>query len=482
MGAHDKIFIGILMIIVLVGSVSAFTCGDAVSYEGQNYNTVLIGEQCWFAENLDYDNGCMSITWSDSDVGSCSYYEGGPYANEGLLYQWSAAMDGTTTEGAQGICPSGWHIPTDAEWYTLESGFAIGTCDATRNNVFDCDPAGTTLKSGGSSGFDILFAGYRVYALWIGHGSSAYLWSSTEEGIYDDSFSRTFSGGTLVLRKSVDHCRGYSVRCLYNENITASTTPTITNFTSSETTNFSAVDVTNVTSMTLAIPNKGKIKFPSTHSINAENEDYDANIIIEDASISVNTSALDSTFNSSATLTFYSIDCNSPLVYYSETETTRYNILTEDNQCLAPRCTNIQCADNTLTVDVEHFSGYAVSGSVNLTIDADDPKFVLEDVKFTAVYMNLTGGFITGATCNISFADGSYIMDEQANHYNYTKAFAAAQIVDYNVTCSKTGYNTVFANDTAVINEIPIPEFSTITLGLGLIAVLIGLFVMRKKR
>ncbi len=267
-------------------------------------------------------------------------------------------------------------------------------------------------------------------------------------------------------------------------NYSTSTIPIYSNFEPHpDTTNFSEeTNLTDVKSMTLAIEDQGKIKFADDYGINAESEDYDTNIVIEDGSISINTSALDSTFNSSATLTFYSVDCNSPLVYYSDTATTRYNILAEDNQCLAPRCTNIQCSDNTLTVDVEHFSGYAVSGSVNLTIDANDPKFVLEDVTFTAIYMNLTGGFIAGATCNISFADGSYIMDEQADHYNYTKAFAAAQTVDYNVTCSKSGYNTVFANDTAIINEIPVPEFSMMTLGLGLIAVLIGLFVIRRKR
>ncbi len=261
------------------------------------------------------------------------------------------------------------------------------------------------------------------------------------------------------------------------------TIPTYSSFTSPETTNFSEeTNLTDVTNLTLAIENKGKIQFADDYGINAENQDYDANIVIEDGSISIDTSALDSTFNNSATLTFYNIDCNSPLVYYSDTETTRYNILTEDNQCLAPRCTNIQCTGTTLTVDVLHFTGYAVSGSVNLTIDADDPKFVLEDVTFTAVYMNLTGGFIAGATCYISFPDGSYIMDEQADHYNYTKAFAAAQTVDYNVTCSKTGYNTVFANDTAIINDIPVPEFSLLTLGIGLIAVLAGLIIIRKKR
>jgi len=261
-----------------------------------------------------------------------------------------------------------------------------------------------------------------------------------------------------------------------------STLPTYSNFTSEETTNFSEeTNLTNVTGMTLAIDSKGKITFPSDHNINVENEDYDTNIIIEGGSISVNTSALDSTFNSSAILTFYYVDCGAPYVYYSDTATTRYAILAENNLCLPPRCTDIQCNAGTLTVNVSHFSGYAVNGTANLTIDADDPKLIGELVTFTAEYMNATG-LIEGATCIISLPDGDHAMNELASHiYNYSTTFATAQTVDYNVTCSATEENTVFANDTAIINAADIPEFSTITLGLGFVAILIGLFLIRRK-
>ena len=73
------------------------------------------------AESLDYDNGCSSETWVyNTDVGWCGYYTDGPFTNEGLLYQWSAAMNDSIVDGAQGICPADWHIPTDDEWYNLE--------------------------------------------------------------------------------------------------------------------------------------------------------------------------------------------------------------------------------------------------------------------------------------------------------------------------------------------------------------------------
>ncbi|MCK5629525.1 MAG: hypothetical protein KAI26_02815 [Nanoarchaeota archaeon] len=330
-----------------------------------------------------------------------------------------------------------------------------------------------------------------------GAGGSIYL-------ISDD----IVNSGTISAQKGLGYCGNYGcggnggdgrIRLDYNSlsgttnpshgyqlsNITICTPaiiPTYTNFIpSAETTNFSEeTNLTAVTNLTLAITGKGKIRF-GQYEINAESTDFDNHVKIENSVISVNTSALHSTFNNSATLTFNNINCNTPYVYYSNTANTRAAILTENKLCLPPRCTNIQCTGSTLTVDVAHFSGYAVNGTANLTIDADDPKYTEQLVTFTAEYLNATDP-ITGATCNISFSDGSYIMDEQASYYNYSRTFASAQIVDYNVTCRATGENTVFANDTAVINSPDIPEFSTITLGLGLIAILAGLFIIRKKR
>ena len=258
--------------------------------------------------------------------------------------------------------------------------------------------------------------------------------------------------------------------------------PIYSNFApASETTNFSdASDITDVTNVTLAITGKAKIKFPDDYTINADGEDYNTNIIMEDGSIGVNTSALHSTFNSSAILTFYNADCATPSVYHSETSLTRYDIISEGTICEEPLCTNIQCTDGTLTVNVSHFTGYGVNLSVNLTIDADDPKYPEQLVTFTAIYQDVNDGFLNESTCNISFSDGSYIMDEQADHYNYSRTFSSVQTVDYNVTCSKVGYSSVFANDTAAITNV-IPEFSTMTLGLGLITVLGGLIIIRRR-
>ena len=114
-------------------------CGDPVSYQGYDYATVLIGEQCWFAENLrseNYENGdaipsgLSDWDWHLTTSGAVAVYgedagcdiyspdidacDPAQSLNEyGRLYSWYAVDD------ARGLCPSGWHVPTDGEWTVL---------------------------------------------------------------------------------------------------------------------------------------------------------------------------------------------------------------------------------------------------------------------------------------------------------------------------------------------------------------------------
>ena len=98
-------------------------CGDLVSHEGYNYSTVQIGEQCWFSENCRY-LPVVSPSSAGSETSPYHYvygYEGTTvsaaqatdnYATYGVLYNWPAVM-------TEGICPSGWHIPSDEEFTEL---------------------------------------------------------------------------------------------------------------------------------------------------------------------------------------------------------------------------------------------------------------------------------------------------------------------------------------------------------------------------
>ena len=121
------------------------SCGDPVSYQGYDYATVRIAEQCWFAENLRsslYKNGekipsnLDDSEWTSTTSGAMTVYGEGASdcktsspddnacdptwsLNEyGRLYNWYAVDD------ERGLCPSGWHVPTDREW--MEMGIALG--------------------------------------------------------------------------------------------------------------------------------------------------------------------------------------------------------------------------------------------------------------------------------------------------------------------------------------------------------------------
>lgn len=194
--------------------------GQPIAYQGKTYNTVQVGKQCWFQTNLDYDNGCSSATWTNNtDTGWCGYYTGGPFAGEGLLYQWSALMNGATSDGAQGLCPSGWHIASDSEWHTLENYLTDSgqTCNGSRVNSYDCSGAGTKLKSGGTSGFNLILSGQRAASDGsFGYRSSYGLpWSSTQCGT-TCAYEHTFTGGATIERSQDGKAYAYPVRCLRN--------------------------------------------------------------------------------------------------------------------------------------------------------------------------------------------------------------------------------------------------------------------------
>ncbi|MBU4348653.1 hypothetical protein KJ671_04100 [Patescibacteria group bacterium] len=214
----------------LIDFIPNFSCEEVVSYDDKSYDTVIIGSQCWMAENLDYDDGCSLITWVDAtDVGWCGYYTGGPFANEGLLYQWSAAMDGSTTAGAQGLCPTGWHIPTDAEWCTLEQSVDSSiTCDEI-DSWRGIDGGGKLKETGythwnspntgatNSSGFTALGVGFRgYYGDFGGRLGLAYFWSSVESGGNGVGRNLASTEARIGRGEVFPKVDGFSVRCVKN--------------------------------------------------------------------------------------------------------------------------------------------------------------------------------------------------------------------------------------------------------------------------
>ena len=188
-------------------SVGGATCGGQVtdSRDGTIYDTVLIGTQCWMRENMNIGTRIPSSTaqskntpveiiekycYNNQDTNCTTNH---PTYPDGGLYTWDEAMQYSTTEGAQGICPAGWHIPTDAEWYALENYLKDTgqTCDANRSGSWDCSSAGIKMKSGGISGFEGNMAGFYQSGFFMRDIYTPF-WSSSESGT--DAVGRTLDG------------------------------------------------------------------------------------------------------------------------------------------------------------------------------------------------------------------------------------------------------------------------------------------------
>ncbi len=223
--------------------------------DGNTYKTVLIGDQLWMAENLKYDNGCTTQTWVNSyDVGWCGIPQSPepctlgvdctPEEGYGLLYQWSAAMAGDTNEGDQGICPTGWHLPTDDEWHTLElyvvsvinslnTQYPCSTsetgwqrcADAGNGNQGGSNGVGQALKQLGIGsgvglgtdlvGFNLKLSGYRhvTDGRFRSFDSRGYWWSSSpsESNAWFRDLILSYS---TIARFAGSRGNGCSVRCL----------------------------------------------------------------------------------------------------------------------------------------------------------------------------------------------------------------------------------------------------------------------------
>lgn len=226
----------LLSLLSVFGSceTQAFACGDPLEYQGYDYTTVQIGEQCWFAENLrseSYENGdAIPSNLSDSDwentssgavavygAGSSTCYNDSPdgdacdeawsLSEYGRLYNWYAVDD------ARGLCPSGWHVPTDGEWTVLTDHLG-GEFVAGGHMKTDY---GWNVGGNGSnsSGFSGLPGGYRNSSGYYfdGAGYDGGWWSSSPDG--SNAWLRAVNANDeTVNRGNYDQQSGWSVRCV----------------------------------------------------------------------------------------------------------------------------------------------------------------------------------------------------------------------------------------------------------------------------
>ncbi|MCX6269088.1 MAG: hypothetical protein NTW16_17330, partial [Bacteroidetes bacterium] len=194
-----------------------------VSYSGKTYNTVQIGTQCWIKENLDVgtiknhtilstNNGIIEKYCYNDLTSNCDVYGG--------LYEWNEMMQYVTAEGSQGICPSGWHIPTDAEFITLST--YLGGDISSGSKIKEAGTAHFTPTNTGAtneSGFTAFPGGYLYgNSAFASLGSIGYFYTSTTSTQNTTwAIFRSVDYSTTSLGKGNNYkSTTTSVRCLKN--------------------------------------------------------------------------------------------------------------------------------------------------------------------------------------------------------------------------------------------------------------------------
>ncbi len=182
-----------------------------IDRQGNVYSTVVIGDQIWMQQNL-------RVTVTPDSIPVTCYPYGGAESNAetyGRLYSWDVAMNGSRQEKAQGLCPDGWHLPSDEEWKILEMFLGMTQAEADMTNVWRGQGVGTSLGKGGSSGYEALYAGRRSssggYSLL---NQYEYVWTSTEYG--SNAWRRCLDVNQTTVGRwnTFPKSYGFSIRCI----------------------------------------------------------------------------------------------------------------------------------------------------------------------------------------------------------------------------------------------------------------------------
>jgi len=200
--------------------------------DNNHYTAAKIGNQIWMAENLKY----LPLVYrpgTDSQTYPCYYVYGyngtvvvdakatANYTTYGVLYNWTAAMNSagsssSNPSGIQGVCPTGWHLPSDAEWTELTdylggTSVAGGILKETGTTHWASPNTGATNETG----FTALPGGFRNYfGVFLDIVYSGYWWSATEYPASDAYYRIMYCGNSDVSSSYYYKNVGYSVRCV----------------------------------------------------------------------------------------------------------------------------------------------------------------------------------------------------------------------------------------------------------------------------
>ncbi|MDA9057627.1 fibrobacter succinogenes major paralogous domain-containing protein, partial [Flavobacteriaceae bacterium] len=208
--AQDAVTLSVLLekISALQDQIDNAQIGSITDVDGNTYNSLTYGDQVWTVENAEmvtYRDGTSipevtdNVEWSNLTTGAWSYYDNDP--TKPRLYNWYAVMGIHDTEPNtpnKEFAPEGWHVPTDAEWTTLENHLIANDYNYDGTNTgnkiakamasttgwissTETGAIGNDQSLNNDSGFNAFPEGYRSYdGSFSNEGNSAVFWSSTE--------------------------------------------------------------------------------------------------------------------------------------------------------------------------------------------------------------------------------------------------------------------------------------------------------------
>jgi uncharacterized protein (TIGR02145 family) len=195
-----------------------FSCGTStVTYDGHAYATVLIGTQCWFKENLQTDQyldgtaitGMLdNATWSTTSQGAQAVLDEGGANESANLAAYGRIYNGHVVKDSRGLCPTGWHVPTNVEWGTLVT--YVGTDPGLKLKA-----TSPTWNGTDAYGFLGIPAPWRGTAgVYNNLGTEAYFWTTTEVSSTSIYRRSLLSSSTAANASTSSFLRGLAVRCL----------------------------------------------------------------------------------------------------------------------------------------------------------------------------------------------------------------------------------------------------------------------------
>ena len=187
------------------------------------YPVVTIGSQVWMAENLKttkYNDGTTALTnvtdnttWAGLSAGAyCDYSNTPTYSTTyGRLYNWYAVA----STNPKNVCPTGWHVATDAEWTTMETFLGGPTITGSKLKETGTIHWSSPNTATNETGFTALPGGYRSQSGSFGlMGSNGYWWTSTQGTASSGYYRNILNSSSNILSADYDKHAGFFVRCV----------------------------------------------------------------------------------------------------------------------------------------------------------------------------------------------------------------------------------------------------------------------------